>query len=1064
MGHVNEKSAHATLANSNFAKDPTSKKPHNVVYFRLPEEITAATLAEGKDKLYDRYLKPIYEEHDGKLYYRYLVKIHDDSGSPEEWITGYCQIAMGTNPQDSYGLIGSSPYQQAWITLQDVPVQEDVNNSYSTNPIMNQAWQFMRLSAPRNLFGNNVLSGTSVLNGIDIPSMVKAMNKVLYNKKICRSFIPEKSCIRIGAGGKKKGGGSRVKKILFYDQFNAMTGNKEIGSVYGMEYEYKSETGESYGVASYEPLIGNDENPLKKGEEYVVERDKLPDEKLYHFSPIGEQFYEGAQVGYSEVKVKSIEYSGVERNATGYTIHNFYTSKDAPVINRKTAITTIPIEQGKTVIDGIFMRERVSTATMSQGFLIRKVHLAGKPEKVTSYSNDGAEIGSTNFEYTSSVPLRVVNNDGTHELAFMNREVDFFADAYSTLITNDNKSIQIGGGMKNYKPFVSVFTSVNKSFEGYYFNTFTKVIEDYPILAKVESHFQGAKTISLNLAWDAQTGSPLVTKSMNDHNQSIYSVEYPSHWAYSNAKPKYLTADNHAENITITSGVANLSGTGYAATDLINVGDQIMITNSSGVNSLAWASYVSGSTVTLVDRTGTKLTTTSSNNTLRVLTPNTKADPSTPMMSYITLNNPIGVSSLNAPTGILSAGALSMKDCWETVSAYNFGCTPSSSECGFTEGTAINPWVTGVSGNLRPNLFYTYQVDRLENSVSVTPEVDLRSGGKYNSFIPFYAYSSGAGKYVPINNPSHPNYNAGSLEKWLIASQIIHYNEHGVPIESKDVLGNYSGVIFGYSNTLKILPVASAEFARYTDIASDGFEDYLFRSDLANCPNLDGHFDFKKVVSVSDLSSTEYHTGRFSLKIASGANFTVNRKLYSVSDEIPCSTPQEGKGEYSASSGQNLKGFSPKTGLYQFSIWAKQNTTNLYTAVPDAKIEIKVSYPGIDSITTLSAVESPIIEGWQKIEGTFRVSTNATCITVKLYHSATTAGNVFFDDLRIHPHNSNMIAVVYDPFTLRSWAVLDDRNYATIYEYDENGMVVRVKRETIDGIKTIAESRKSLKK
>ncbi|HRE97524.1 MAG TPA: hypothetical protein PK637_12200, partial [Flavobacteriales bacterium] len=82
---------------------------------------------------------------------------------------------------------------------------------------------------------------------------------------------------------------------------------------------------------------------------------------------------------------------------------------------------------------------------------------------------------------------------------------------------------------------------------------------------------------------------------------------------------------------------------------------------------------------------------------------------------------------------------------------------------------------------------------------------------------------------------------------------------------------------------------------------------------------------------------------------------------------------------------------------------------------------------------------------------------------VKLYHSATTAGNVFFDDLRIHPHNSNMIAVVYDPFTLRSWAVLDDRNYATIYEYDENGMVVRVKRETIDGIKTIAESRKSLK-
>jgi hypothetical protein len=43
-------------------------------------------------------------------------------------------------------------------------------------------------------------------------------------------------------------------------------------------------------------------------------------------------------------------------------------------------------------------------------------------------------------------------------------------------------------------------------------------------------------------------------------------------------------------------------------------------------------------------------------------------------------------------------------------------------------------------------------------------------------------------------------------------------------------------------------------------------------------------------------------------------------------------------------------------------------------------------------------------------------------------------------------------------------AELDDRNYATFYEYDEEGTLVRVKKETEKGIYTIKESRSGLKK
>jgi hypothetical protein len=43
-------------------------------------------------------------------------------------------------------------------------------------------------------------------------------------------------------------------------------------------------------------------------------------------------------------------------------------------------------------------------------------------------------------------------------------------------------------------------------------------------------------------------------------------------------------------------------------------------------------------------------------------------------------------------------------------------------------------------------------------------------------------------------------------------------------------------------------------------------------------------------------------------------------------------------------------------------------------------------------------------------------------------------------------------------------AELDENNYATFYEYDDDGTLVRVKKETVNGIKTIKETRSALVK
>jgi YD repeat-containing protein len=52
-----------------------------------------------------------------------------------------------------------------------------------------------------------------------------------------------------------------------------------------------------------------------------------------------------------------------------------------------------------------------------------------------------------------------------------------------------------------------------------------------------------------------------------------------------------------------------------------------------------------------------------------------------------------------------------------------------------------------------------------------------------------------------------------------------------------------------------------------------------------------------------------------------------------------------------------------------------------------------------------------------------------------------------------------MKTFVYDYTNNRLMAELDENNYATFFEYNEEGKLIRVKRETERGIVTVKESR-----
>lgn len=156
-----------------------------------------------------------------------------------------------------------------------------------------------------------------------------------------------------------------------------------------------------------------------------------------------------------------------------------------------------------------------------------------------------------------------------------------------------------------------------------------------------------------------------------------------------------------------------------------------------------------------------------------------------------------------------------------------------------------------------------------------------------------------------------------------------------------------------------------------------------------------------------------------------------------------------------------IGGFIPDPGQkYAISLWVKEGGASPTDTIFDAPF-VQIQYNlGISNPSPFVA-KGRIIEGWQRIYQEFTIPALATSITVQL---GSNSGISYFDDIRIYPVNGNMKSYVYDPVSLKLTAVLDENNYATFYEYDQEGTLIRTKKETERGIVTINENRQSNQK
>lgn len=370
--------------------------------------------------------------------------------------------------------------------------------------------------------------------------------------------------------------------------------------------------------------------------------------------------------------------------------------------------------------------------------------------------------------------------------------------------------------------------------------------------------------------------------------------------------------------------------------------------------------------------------------------------------------------------------------------------TPTTTQCGKIAGDIVNPYFEGLRGNWRPLRSHTYLADRSQTSAT-NNNLDIRKDG---TIITYDLNNNNQIAFQPFWNPNVGNDWTKDANYWTWVSEVTRYNSLGQEVENKDALGRYSAAVYGYNQTL---PIAVASNAKYNEIAYDGFEDYGYYN-LADCQKQ--HFNFLQN-GVTRWSIA--HTGNYSLRLFSGQSITATRPLTSVA----CTTSADNC-SYTLKSCDDLKTFSPETyngtQKYVLSVWVKEHvTTPPVFTYDDATVTVSV---GGFPVVPLSTTKSDIIEGWQRVELVFEIAAAATGnIDITLsYNGAATA---FFDDLRIHPFNSNMKSFVYNPRDLRYVAALDENNYATFYEYDEEGALVRVKKETERGIVTLQENRNS---
>lgn len=356
-------------------------------------------------------------------------------------------------------------------------------------------------------------------------------------------------------------------------------------------------------------------------------------------------------------------------------------------------------------------------------------------------------------------------------------------------------------------------------------------------------------------------------------------------------------------------------------------------------------------------------------------------------------------------------------------------------DCVSPVNKVLNPYYTGVLGNWRPEISHVYTVTRVQKpgNPSQNGGTDIRTSGYYQQYTPFWKFNGGI---------LSQNLGSDLENRWVYSSKSVYFDQKGNEIENVDALKRYGTALFGYQQTVATAVGANA---RHNELVYDGFEDYSYDLNSATpvCP-LQKHFDFG---TIGDVVADRAHTGKYSLRLKSGTVYK-NAGGFEPPSQI---LGYDASGRHILLSNELANGFAPIPGKkYLLSLWINDGMSNSNKI---SGLTIKIN--GADM--NVSERVLPVVEGWKRLEFSFVASASFQL-------EISSGGGINIDDFRILPNDGQMNSYVYDPMSMRLVAQLDENNFATLYEYDDEGTPIRVKKETERGIMTLKENRQAFVK
>jgi hypothetical protein len=1033
---------------------------NNYLFFKLPTPLT-----------YNQYKNWCIGDL-SKVYFKCMTHVNKQSKPNDyDYVPGFADIEdYGLVPQPEFGTSSTI----GWIKLKSVPVEDGSNwwNISKIQPIAKSAMQYAKVNFPAKIYPGSEDDGTEgnfeFLLGVwdETKKSVSGFYNSLRDDGYADQVVLNKSWIRLYCPtAKKPGGGNRVKQISLSDSWGSQVNNGNGSMSYGQQFSYTTiENGReiSSGVAAWEPSIGADENPFFDIRGYSDEKiDAISD---FHqvMLPMGESFAPSPTVGYREVKVTDLTQIGVP--GTGYKVEKYYTAKEFPTVFEETPVNREHEKDAPDFLSSLLGSSKSEEdLTVSQGYSIRLNDMHGKPYSTEIHNNAGDKISSVSYYYRSnSTPqglclqsnVPTITHDGWVHYSTIGEDVDMVADTrehYSDIEGSNwgvNVDITFIGGWPIPVPIPSGIPQHSSDETTFRSAVLTRVVQQSGILDSVVAVDENSVISTKNLAYDPETGEVLLTQTRNAYNDPVYNFTYPAHWAYEGMGSAYTNIGFQMDNINIWHGkIKNYIGAKSAS---LMSGDELYLFNSSNSSPRkVWVYSPDGGQATLLEQNG-KAVDSANNCSLKVVRSGKRNMSSTPIGSVTTLANPIhwidNIAGYLKFSNVLDASAAQFSDKWKMYICGKLkNGTPDANN---VLSTVINPFNKGIRGIWRKKLDLVYMDVRKQKS----PMTNARTDGQFRSFFPYWVFNN----LTTVSNDTSAH--------WTWTKQATQYSPYGFEIENKDALNNYTAALYGFNNSL---PLAVASNAKYSQVAYDGFEDYYcdtlgvknpvvtFRSphwNLINCT---------KVATKTSLVTTQHHTGRYSLMIKSAYQDTITVKLNN------CATPANDANifpEYSIKPSDVIYGFFPDTGKkYLLSMWVKKDSADCkifnYSGI-GVKIEFDAAIP---TSTVYLSPTGEVIEGWQKIEGSFLIPSGFSYMRIYLrnYSPVGSTVNTYLDDLRIHPFLGNMKSFVYDPVSMHEVAELDENNFATFYEYDEEGKLIRVKKETVNGILTVKESRMS---